>query len=89
MRSIYTTYEAKAKFSEILRRVRRGQTVLISYHGRQVAEIRPAQPAADAEQAVRELERDGLLSQPHGTPGQLQPIASRPGGLARFLGERD
>lgn len=89
MRSTYSTYEAKAKFSEILRRVRQGNTVLISYHGQEVAEIRPLRGARDTERMVRELERDGVLSAAEGARGDLAPLASRPGALSRFLGERD
>ena len=33
----YSIYEAKAKFSEIIRKVREGQTVTVSYHGEPVA----------------------------------------------------
>ena len=42
MATTYSTYEAKARFSEILRRVREGRSVNITYHGEVVAEIRPA-----------------------------------------------
>ena len=38
-----STYEAKARFSEVIRLVREGRTVHISYHGKPVAEIRPIQ----------------------------------------------
>ena len=37
----YSTYEAKARFSEVLRQVREGKTVTISYRGEPAAEIRP------------------------------------------------
>ncbi|MYA59219.1 MAG: type II toxin-antitoxin system prevent-host-death family antitoxin, partial [Chloroflexi bacterium] len=33
MATTYSTYEAKAKFSEVIRRVREGETVVVSYHG--------------------------------------------------------
>ena len=41
MSKTYSTYDAKARFSEILRKVRSGQTVRITYHSEEVAEIRP------------------------------------------------
>ena len=92
MRS-YSTYEAKAKFSEILRRVReRGETVLVSYHGRPVAEIRPlAQESADEPLAERlERLRDaGVVSRGAAPRGGLRKVARRPGALSRFLAERD
>jgi len=37
----YSTYEAKAKFSEVIRKVRAGQTVRIAYRGEEIAEVRP------------------------------------------------
>ena len=39
MARVYSTYEAKAKLSEILRKVRAGQKVGISYRGELVAEV--------------------------------------------------
>lgn len=86
----YTTYEAKAKLSEILRRVReRGETVVVSYHGRPVAEIRPL-PEATEEGLPERLERMracGILARA-GQGGDLGPIAPRPGALSRFLADR-
>jgi antitoxin (DNA-binding transcriptional repressor) of toxin-antitoxin stability system len=37
---VYSTYEAKARFSEVIRKVRAGQRVVIAYRGAEVAEIR-------------------------------------------------
>ena len=39
MESVYSTYEAKTKFSELLRKVRQGGRVVITFHGEPVAEI--------------------------------------------------
>ena len=36
----YSIYEAKARFSEVIRHVREGKTVTVSYRGEPVAEIR-------------------------------------------------
>ena len=44
---VYSTYEAKAKLSEILRKVRAGQRVGISYRGELVAEVAPVVPARE------------------------------------------
>ena len=41
MADVYSTYEAKAHFSEILRKVRSGRPVRISYRGEEIAEVRP------------------------------------------------
>lgn len=86
----YSTYEAKAKFSEILRQVRQGRTVRVSYHGAPVAEIRPI-GGADASLARRleRLEERGVLIRPPETTQSLTAVRRRPGSLDRFLNERD
>lgn len=38
---VYSTYDAKARFSEVIRHVREGRTVIVTYQGDPVAEIRP------------------------------------------------
>ena len=38
---VYTAREARTRFAELLRRVRNGETVAVSYRGAPVAEIRP------------------------------------------------
>ncbi len=88
----YSTYEAKARFSEILRAVReRGETVTVSYHGEPVAEIRPL-PRPEAEDPltarVRALEAQGVVVAAEGGGGPRR-IARRRGSLSRFLAERD
>ena len=37
----YSAHEAKARFAEMLRHVREGETVTVSYRGEPVAEVRP------------------------------------------------
>jgi prevent-host-death family protein len=88
-RSTYSTYEAKARFSEILRKVRAGESVYVSYRGREVAEIRPVEPReSDEERYERLLERGGLVAaRDPGAP--LERLAARPGALERFLESRD
>jgi prevent-host-death family protein len=86
----YSTYEAKAKLSEILRRVREGQHVTITYHGRPVAEVRPvSREARPLSERVRELEERGVVVGAGKPSRPLSPVARRPGALKRFLEERD
>jgi prevent-host-death family protein len=90
MSATYSVYEAKAKFSEVINKVRRGQLVRISYRGEEVAEIRPlSKPAQDVEARVRELRALGILGPTPRPMGRLKPLAKRPGALARFLQERE
>ena len=88
MPTTYSTYEAKARFSESLRRVREGRSVSITYHGEVVAEIRPAYRVGQ-ERALTQLEEQGLLSRPEAPTGKLAPLVRKPGALARFLESRD
>jgi len=46
MRDTYSLYEAKARFSAIIRLVREGRRILVTVRGEPVAEIRPLAPAA-------------------------------------------
>jgi prevent-host-death family protein len=85
----YSTYDAKARFSEILRKVRGGETVLITYRGEEVAEIRPIEKKPSIEEKLRLLKEKGILSGPADPTADFEPLALRPGALARFLEERD
>lgn len=86
----YSTYDAKARFSEILRKVRAGQHVTISYRGIAVAEIRPIYGTEDGmEAAVRALEDRGVLDRSSAPSAPLAPLAKKPGALARFLASRE
>jgi len=86
----YSTYEAKARFSEVIRQVREGRSVTVLYRGEPVAEIKPieihSQPTL--EQRLRDLERRGALIPASNEHQPLTAIAARPGALARFLAER-
>jgi prevent-host-death family protein len=92
MADVYSTYEAKARFSEVLRKVRSGRRVVISYRGEEIAEIRPVERRGafeTLEKRLERLERDGVVVRSGKRVGELRPIARRPGGLARFLSSRD
>jgi prevent-host-death family protein len=84
----YSTYEAKARFSELLRKVRSGRSVTITYRGEPVAELRPIDPPGSTDARIVRLAERGLVT-PTAQRGELRPIARRPGALARFLEERD
>ena len=85
----YSTYEAKARFSEILRKVRSGERVVVSYHGKDVAEIRPVEEVeASLECRLQQLESAGVLEPASRPRGDLKPLVRRPGALQRFLDSR-
>jgi len=89
MTRIYSTYEAKARFSEILRRVREGTSVQISYRGKPVAEIRPLDPDPTLASRLDELRARGVVVSAGGSEVRPARVARRPGALERFLTERD
>lgn len=84
----FSTYEAKARFSELLRKVRKGRTVTITYHGEPVAELRPIVAADTADAGIARLEGRGLVTARVVHRPELAPIISRSGALRRFLSER-
>lgn len=91
MSLVYSTYEAKARFSEVIRQVREGKVVTVSYRGEPVAEIRAIQREPQTLEAhLDELERRGVIV-PSGQPkkGSLRTLARRPGALKRFLDDRN
>jgi prevent-host-death family protein len=90
MADTYSTYEAKAKFSEILRKVRAGQRVVIAYRGEEVAEIRPLEVGNKGfAGSLKRLEAQGLLSRASRPTGPLRRVVRKPGALARFLESRE
>jgi prevent-host-death family protein len=85
--STYSTYDAKAKFSEILRQVRAGKRVVISYRGEEVAEIRPLEKKSLAA-SLGDLTQQGILGPLAEPRRKLAPVVRKKGALARFLESR-
>ena len=88
-RDTFSTYEAKARFSELLRRVREGRVVTITWHGEPVAEIRPLESRVGLEARLDRLRERGVLVAPRQDAPAPGPVLRRPGALARFLAERE
>lgn len=85
----FSTYEAKARFSEVLRRVREGRTVTVTYQGEAVAEIRPLDRSGGTAARMEWLRSRGVLSGPGAAPHGFAAVARRPGALERFLDDRN
>ena len=85
----YSTYDAKARFSEVMRRVRDGRTVTVTYQGEPVAEIRPLDRSGGTAARMEWLRSRGVLVSPGQQRRRLEPIAHRPGALDRFLADRN
>ena len=90
MSLVYSTCEAKARFSEVIRQVREGKTVTVSYRGEPVAEIRAIErEPRTLEARVEELERRGIIVSSGRSGAPLTALGSRRGALRRFLDERN
>jgi prevent-host-death family protein len=90
MRDTYSLYEAKAKLSAIVRKVREGRSVIVTLHGEPVAEIRPVTRAGGGiDTRIDELAERGIVVRATSMPLPLRTVVRRPGALARFLAERD
>lgn len=89
MANQYSVYEAKARFSEVIRQVREGGTITISYRGEPVAEIRPTGKSEPFVARLESLRRQGVLIRSTRPTEKFVPGEPSPGALERFLTERD
>lgn len=90
MSPVYSTYEAKARFSEIIREVRDGTVVTVSYRGEPVAEIRAIRREPPTlETRLDDLERRGIIVPSGQRKAARTALARRSGALKRFLDERN
>ena len=86
----YSAYDAKARFSEVLRQVRDGKRVTVSYRGKPVAEIRAIRDSpATIEARLDDLERQGIVVCSGKPRKPMKAVGRRPGAFKRFLAERD
>jgi prevent-host-death family protein len=86
----YSLYDAKAKLSALVRKVREGHNVTITLHGKPVAELRAvAKGEGGLSARLEELEERGVIVPAVDPHAPLKAIAKRPGALKRFLEERD
>ena len=89
MRKRYSTYEAKARLSELLDRVRKGDVVTITHRGQPVAEVRRVDESSGSlSDRLDDLERSGILTASAGK-SKFKPLARKPGALKRFLHSRE
>jgi prevent-host-death family protein len=85
----YSVYEAKAKLSEIIRKVRRKKRIVITHNGQPVASVVPFEAEQlSTEDKLRQLEEQGLISTARASLADIKFIESCPGALERFLDER-
>jgi antitoxin (DNA-binding transcriptional repressor) of toxin-antitoxin stability system len=89
IKQTYSVQELELHLDEALDRVRSGEAVVVTDQGRRVAEIRPlpAEPSS-LEEGLRELQEMGVIGALVKPEGTIEPLARRPGALARFLESR-
>jgi prevent-host-death family protein len=89
MRDTYSLYEAKAKFSAIVRQVREGHPVVVTLHGEPAVEIRAVSDVREGIEArLDRMAERGELVRPTGSRRSFHRIARRPGALERFRADR-
>lgn len=88
--------ELKARLSQVLREVQRGETILVTDRGRVVAELRPpalgTQVRSPLERALATLAAGGALrlAESKANPYQASPLTSPEGtGRSLLAAERD
>ena len=90
MSIVYSTFEAKIKFSEILKLVRSGKTVTVSDRGKPVAEIRPvAERQLSNDERLEELRKRRAYIPAKSTLSAFNSSVQRPGAVMRFLEDRN
>ncbi len=87
--STYSTYEAKAKFSEVLRKVARNRTVVVTSRGRPIAKIVPFDEEKETlAQRLLRLETVGVVQGEPPTGDWFESVSKSAGALKKFLQER-
>ena len=86
MKATYTASETRTQFSEVMRRVRDGDTIVVTYRGEPVAEIGPLEKRAQTlEERTRWLGRRGVshsAKDPNARPKLGKCV---PGAMERLL----
>lgn len=82
----YSTYDAKAKFSEVLRKVQAGKNIVITSRGTPVARITPYSPVDEGVlERLDRLEAQGVVDRDPGVRDWFEMIGSSKGAIKRFL----
>lgn len=86
----YSIYNAKAKFSEVIRLAKANKRVLITERGTPVAEVIPCKEKVETfEERLARLEKEGVVIPASNASRIFKPVVKRPGALKRFLESRN
>lgn len=89
MKDTFSIFEAKTKFSELIRYVQRQKRVLITHRGNPVAYIVPYHKGETPQGITLQLIENGEASPAAANIGDLPRVEKRSGALKRFLEERE
>ncbi len=89
MNDLLSVNEAKSRFAEVIRQVRVGRTITISYRGEPVAEMRPTGKSKSCAAQLEELRRQEILIHSKEPRRDIAPDEPSLGALDRFLAERN
>ena len=84
----YAVHEARAKLSEILRKVKRGHSITIMERGKEIARVVPFERSGAPAARLAQLDDDCVILRGDPDAPAIRPIARRPGALRRFLKSR-
>ena len=85
----YSTYDAKAKFSELLRKVRKNKKIIITSRGIPIAELVPfSNENENTLERLSRFEQQGLIDGDPRVRDPFDPIEKSAGALKRFLSNR-
>lgn len=88
MSQSYSVYETKAKLSELLRKVKSGESIVVTERGQPIATLIPFSKPSSIKQLIAELETSGNIISAKPSNGKKFLTYPRPGGLKRFLQDR-
>jgi len=84
----YSIYEAKARLSELLRKVKEGKEIVVTERGAPIARVIPYESDLSLDARLARLMSCGNI-RPRSLKGDMPEGVQRPGGLKRFLQDRE
>lgn len=91
MKDSYSIYEAKAKLSELIRRVKHNRLITITERNVPVAMVIPIKKSSNKkiEQILKELEEQGIIESREANISNIKTILKKKNVLKRFLESRE
>lgn len=88
----YSIYDAKSRFSEVLRQVKARREIIITERGKRIARIVPYEPGEEEtiDERMARWQAEGKVTPAEAPPAAIEvaPHGKSPGLLQQFLAER-